>query len=336
MEQIFMIVGFLFAAYAVVGNDAIQTLGTFLSSNSRRPWWVLWLYASSILVFVLAYGYITKGDVSYGRLEKIPQLETFYWFFIIPPVVLLVITRFGIPVSTTFLILSVFTILGDNSNTVSFQEILSSIISTDKLIGKMLFKSILGYLLAFGIAIFVYLTTSKFVEKHFIDTYKKDRKIPITWMALQWVATGFLWSMWLIQDMANIYVYLPRPLNVSYFIFSVATFVTLQGILFYSRGGEIQKIVTSKTNTLDIRSATIIDLIYGLVLLYFKEYSKVPMSTTWVFVGLLAGREFAINFILNIQSISAIGRIVMKDLIKVVLGLIISIALVMLISLLKG
>ena len=37
-----MVIGFLLGSYSIVGNDAIQTLGTFLSSNSHRPWWVFW------------------------------------------------------------------------------------------------------------------------------------------------------------------------------------------------------------------------------------------------------------------------------------------------------
>lgn len=39
--ELFIGIGFLMAAYSIVANDAIQTLGTFLSSNSHRPWWVL-------------------------------------------------------------------------------------------------------------------------------------------------------------------------------------------------------------------------------------------------------------------------------------------------------
>ena len=38
-----------------------------------------------------------------------------------------------------------------------------------------------------------------------------------------------------------------------------------------------------------------IDFIYGIVLFYFKGISNIPMSTTWVFLGLLAGRETAIT-----------------------------------------
>jgi hypothetical protein len=76
------------------------------------------------------------------------------------------------------------------------------------------------------------------------------------------------------------------------------------GYIFYSRGGAIQEIVKAKTNTVDIRSATIIDFLYALILLFFKEFSKVPMSTTWVFLGLLAGREIAIRYQLGKEEYS--------------------------------
>ncbi|AKX57495.1 hypothetical protein [Thiopseudomonas alkaliphila] len=69
MLEIYMVVGFMLAAYSIIANDAIQTLGTFISSNSNRPWWILWLFASSVLVVVLLYGWYssTTGDASYGR-----------------------------------------------------------------------------------------------------------------------------------------------------------------------------------------------------------------------------------------------------------------------------
>ena len=67
--EIVMYVGFVLSAYSVIGNDVIQTLGTFLSSNENRKWWVLWIFAAGILSIVLIYGwYVNGGDVSYGRL----------------------------------------------------------------------------------------------------------------------------------------------------------------------------------------------------------------------------------------------------------------------------
>ena len=44
-----------------------------------------------------------------------------------------------------------------------------------------------------------------------------------------------------------------------------------------------------------MRSATVIDFVYAIVLYYFKVVSVVPISTTWVFIGLLAGREIGMS-----------------------------------------
>ena len=101
----------------------------------------------------------------------------------------------------------------------------------------------------------------------------------------------------------------------------------MQGYIFYQFGGEIQKIVTSKTDTTDIRAATIIDFIYGIVLLIFKEYSDMPMSTTWVFLGLLAGREFALSVILGDTKFKPTTFKVLSDAGKALAGLVVSVAL---------
>ena len=72
MTDFYMIFGFLLAAYSIVGNDSIQTLGTFLHSNSHRRWWVLWLFSSSVMVSVILYGWFTYDqDPSYSRLNKV-------------------------------------------------------------------------------------------------------------------------------------------------------------------------------------------------------------------------------------------------------------------------
>ena len=65
-----MVVGFVMASYSIVGNDAIQTLGTLLSSNAHRPWWLLWLFAGAVMVAVLTYGWLVHGDVSYGACRR--------------------------------------------------------------------------------------------------------------------------------------------------------------------------------------------------------------------------------------------------------------------------
>lgn len=305
--DILMIIGFCLAAYSIVGNDVPQTLGTFISSNAHRPWWILWIYTSTILTVVLLYGWWVSGvgDASYGRLETIPfPKEGMTWLYVVPPLILLFLTRFGIPVSTTFLVLTIF---------------------SPSSLSAMLTKSMLGYAVAFVVAIIIYRFVVKKVTIYFSKT--RHHPPPKIWIAIQWVATGFLWSQWLIQDLANIFVYVPRVVPFWFMLFAIAVFITLLGVVFYQRGGAIQNIIDTKTGVQDVRSATIIDFMYALILLVFKEMSNIPMSTTWVFLGLLAGREFAMAMHLNEVNKYRTSRNVSKDAMKLMLGLAVSILL---------
>lgn len=311
-----MYLGFCLAAYSVVGNDTIQTLGTFLSSNEKKKWWVLWLFAGSILAGTLIYGYLEyNGDVSYGRLEKYPIPEPFAWYYILPPLMLMFLTRVGIPVSTSFLILTFF---------------------NEKNLGSMVIKSLTGYAVAFGAAMVLYLVISKILEKRFINNRITDKETRM-WTILQWFSTGFLWAQWLIQDFANIYVYLPRDMSVGMLAVSLVVILGMLAFIIASKGGAVQSIVKSKTNTIDLRSATIIDFVYGIVLFYFKELNNVPMSTTWVFIGILAGREIAINLMLRRHDTRAkMFKTLGMDLAKVAFGLVVSILLVYLVKYIAG
>ena len=306
MVEVLMVVGFALAAYSVVANDSIQTLGTFLASNAHWPWWVLWAFSSSILVLVLLYSWVTNGgDPSYGRLEKFPEPPGgVSWIHVAAPLVLVFLTRFGIPVSTTFLVLSVF---------------------APQNIDSMLLKSITGYAVAFGVGLLVYGAVMRQVNHHLRRV--ADQPAPRYWVALQWLSTGFLWSQWLIQDLANLFVFLERPLPGAWLAFSIVVLLSMQGVIFYQVGGRIQQIVTSKTMTGDIRSATLIDFVYGVILLVFKEWSNMPMSTTWVFLGLLAGRELAMRYHLDRQALGTAWRAIVSDAGKALAGLVVSVAL---------
>merc|ERR1711959_198084 len=85
---------------------------------------------------------------------------------------------------------------------------------------------------------------------------------------LQWATAGFLWSVWLQQDLANIAVYLPRSLSGLELFGFVSFIVVGLGILFWQGGEKIQKIVDEKSDVDDTRPAIVVNTIYGGILLY--------------------------------------------------------------------
>ncbi len=314
--QFAMWFGFALAGYAAIANDSIQTIGTFIASNKSRKWYYLWLFMGLIFVITVFYSWWQyNGDVSNQRLTSkgFDQAPTSFTFLqLAAPLILLIITRMRMPVSTTFLLLNAFTTKS------------SAILS-------VLDKSLSGYFLAFITAFVVWLVVTKFVTKYF-----KGEAHNI-WVVLQWITSGMLWSVWIQQDAANIAIFLPRSLSAWEFVaFAGYIFIGL-GLLFYLKGDKIQQIVDEKTGVADVRAATLVDFIYAL-LLYYKLYeSTIPMSTTWLFIGLLGGRELAISITRRRPekrkkaSRRAI-RIIFKDMLFALIGLLISIVLALAIN----
>ena len=348
ISVIVMWLGFSLAAYSVVGNDVIQTLGTFLTSNeSSVKWYVLWGFAALILCSALFVGYFDPFDwydykygVAHGRLDKFTMPDSYKWYYLLPPIVLLLITRSGVPVSTTFMILTLFSlqnIPGDLGSMVG------SVFDSSSKLGGMIQKSLMGYVIAFSSALGIYLLISRLTEQYFLKNPLPDGRRAI-WTVFQWFTTGFLWWQWLTQDLANIYIYLRggEGLGILGFLISAAILVGLLAYIFHQRGGAVQEVVRRKTNTTDIRSATFIDLIYGCILFVFKyNYlglfeGKLPMSTTWVFIGLLAGRELGIRLMVERKLTKEVVKNLFSDLLKVFLGLVVSVLLVFLIKILAG
>ena len=343
MSEFCMLVGFGLAAYSIVANDSIQTLGTFLSSNQKRPWWMLWAWISSILVVTVLWGwYSNGGDPAFGRLDKkgIDFPAAFNWLYVVPPLVLVLLTRAGIPVSTSLLVLSAFATLTAMQAGESVDIFGPG--GSAGVFSNMLKKSLVGYLLAAVVGLVAYSAIIISFERRFQgDPEGRDNPHP-AWVVFQWLSTGFLWSMWLVQDLANVFVYLPRRLSGMHIAIALAGMVLTQAWIIRAGGGRIQQVVTEKTNTVDLRSATFIDLFYGLVLLFFKvDYipklfasagwaipwpPKMPMSTTWVFLGLLAGRELGMWLRARHCTGQQLRGFVSRDLAKVAFGTAISVA----------
>ena len=298
LVTLWMLVGFLFAAYSVIANDSVQTLGTWIASNNERVnWKIMWAAASVVLLWALWYGwYMYGGDISYGRLNRIPFQEI-QWYHACAPGLLLVLTRVGVPVSTSFLVLSAF--------------------ASTFVLEKMLVKSMMGYAVAAVAAYVIWIGVTKILDEN--KSVKEEHKK--YWRIGQWFTTGFLWWTWLSHDMANIAVFLPREIPVDLMIGISIVFVAGLWYMFREGGGKIQNIVLEKHNTRYVRSATIIDGVYWLILFFFKELNDIPMSTTWVFVGLLCGRELAMATVTGKHKFKTVFPLITRDFIKMMIGL---------------
>jgi len=308
LTSIYTIIGFGLAGWSVIANDSVQTLGTFIASKSKWfKWYTLAGAASLAMIVTISYGWWTyDGDISYGRLTRIPYLEI-QWYHALAPGILLLLTRVGIPVSTTFLVLSAF------ASTVVLE--------------KMLVKSVVGYGLAAVFAYVCWIVISKFINEKF-DEITTGWKITF-WRNAVWVSSAYLWAAWLMHDVANIAVYLPRKLDISLLITVLVFFTILLFYIFYIHGGPIQKVVLDKTGTRYARSATIINTVYAIILYYFKELNDLPMSTTWVFVGLLCGRELAIATMNKDYKFKYVFPLIGKDFVKMIFGLSVSVGIVL-------
>jgi hypothetical protein len=265
-----------------------------------------------------------KYDAMFAGGKRFPEMS---WWFVLPPLALLFITRWGLPVSTTFLVLSFFSI---------------------ESLPKMLTKSIGGYGIAFVFAFAIYLALIPRLERYFLEKPFAEGEGLLRskrfWTALQWVSTGFLWSQWLTQDLVNIIIYLGDPRGISWGLFLVAmgVLVGLLGLIFYQDGGKIQEIVRVKANSADIRSATLIDFFYAAALLLFKYdmaglwSGGIPMSTTWVCLGLLAGREIAMRIHIPELRTVIVTTMVLSDLGNASIGLVVSVMLVVILHFAEG
>jgi len=308
-----MWVGFFFAAYAAVANDSIQSLGTFIESNKHRKWWILWLFTGTIFVAVVTFSWFYfDGDVTYQRLlndegvTKYPHPNEFSFFQIVAPLVLIMLTRLRMPVSTTFLLLSVFSASSDG-------------------ITSIVIKSWSGYVMAFILSFLIWYLSYNLIRKYF-----KSRKTHIGWTVVQWIVSGTLWGVWVMQDGANIAVFLPRQQSGFEFIIFASTIFIGLGLLYYLRGDKIQRVVSEKVRISDVRAATLVDFSYVILLIYKLFISTVPMSTTWVFLGIIGGREIAISMIrrkTGKRHKKKAWRMVGRDFSYAMIGLFISVAL---------
>ena len=100
----------------------------------------------------------------------------------------------------------------------------------------MIVKSVVGYGLAAVVAYICWIGISKFINEKF-DEITTPWKISF-WRNAVWVSSAYLWAAWLMHDVANIAVYLPRQLDISLLITVLVFFRTIHYFLIHLSGLE--------------------------------------------------------------------------------------------------
>jgi hypothetical protein len=321
---------FVLASWAVIGNDSLQTLGPFLQANRGRiPRPLQGAYLCLILCAVLLLGWWRGGgDASWGRLASYPALDRLGWVDLLPPGAVLLLTRCGAPVSTSFLLLTAFSPAN---------------------LPALLRRSLIGYGLAVVVAGLAYGATAlvrsgnRFSQPAAAANAADQGPQPSERrgeedapraagppagpaLLLQWIATGWLWSQWLIQDLANIFIDLPRPIGAGLLALCLGVLCLGVCLLLGEDGGAIQAILRRKSGLESPQATTALSLLYGVILAVLAFRGSEPLSTTWVFLGLLAGRELALRFGPSPRPMGAVALDLGRDLALAGLGLACSVA----------
>ncbi|HSQ97787.1 MAG TPA: hypothetical protein VLL98_03655 [Rickettsiales bacterium] len=306
-------VGLSLAMFSTMTNDSIQTLGTFLSSNSKEKWWKMWIYVGILFLITILVGwFLYNHRLDFKRLYGIQYDPSANIMHFIAPILLIILTCNKIPVSTTFLILSVFT--------------------TQDIMTFMLVKTILGYFIAFAFSFIIWYFLLKFFKKIFEDF--SDSKIK-KWRIFQWISTGMLWIIWLIQNTSNIVVYIPRRINIYSLILIIMLGIVMIGFTIYNKGGPIQEIVDEKTDMSNIHYTAMINFSFAIMIALMTCIGTIPIATTWMFIGILGGRELAIAKYETNQELSLKDRYkiaekkIFRDLVLAGLGIAISLSFYM-------
>jgi hypothetical protein len=87
-----------------------------------------------------------------------------------------------------------------------------------------------------------------------------------------------------------------------------------------------------KSGVGDPRASAGISLLYGLVLLVFLGGDRLPLSTSWLFLGLLAGREVGLAWRGVGRPPVEVGRELSGDLLRAAAGLATSLAVALLVA----
>ncbi|KZR87208.1 hypothetical protein MITS9504_00624 [Synechococcus sp. MIT S9504] len=268
---------------------------------------MIWICLAT--TFILIFGWFKYGDdPAWGLLSQFPLPGNFTFYYLIPPLTVAALTWWAAPIGTSILVLA------------AFSPIQTSALITTSIFGGVF--ALMASAVVYGVALWI-------LERRFVVNPQDSHQLPRRWLILQWLSTAWLWCQWMIQNAASFYVYLPRKLSFFELLISIFVICCSIALIFAWGGGPVQKIIRRKANIHYIRSATLCDLVFGTILFTRAlSFSVIPMSTTWVFLGLLAGRELALVVRIKVSTPLAAFNQLAKDFFKAFVGVLVSVGVV--------
>ena len=291
------------SVFSVLENSSFQIFGTFLSSNKENSFYKIFLFIVLIFIAVLFFEWnINNGRLDFGRLTNFDYNPYVGLKALTAPLLLFFLTYKKIPVSTTFVLLSGF--------------------MTKHTVDMMLAKTATSYLVSFIFGYYIWYI----LDKRFKDKITKfDEKDTNFWKNIQILSNIVLIVMWITSNNGNLIVSLPRNFTISSFLLYLSFCAITIAYIILSKGGKMQKsIIDAKKGLNNPKTGSIINMVFSSIILAFQFISTTPIATTWAFIGLLSGREFA----LSMKKHGSVNKItilkILKDLSVLIYGLIVT------------
>ncbi len=306
------------SSYTVIGNNYIQTIGSFIVNNKQKSI-NIWIFLSiSFIATTLISWFIYEGGVDYLLLKNIEYQKDLDIIIVLIPLLLNIFTKYGIPVSATFLIIPLF----GTSNTIHI----------------MITKTITSYFLAFMVSFFIW----SFIYKNLTNIIKNtNEEVNKFWNIIEYITTGLVWIAWNILSICVFVVFVDRQFNIYELVIFNLIVIFILYLLINNSGGKIEKIIKEKRGSNNKKTTAIFNLLFAIILLYLQFFSNVPLTTTWVFLGLLAGKELAMTYVESNLFVSgrnmkaSLAKIIV-DLNKAVIGIVFSLIFVKIILFFVG
>lgn len=290
--------------YNVIANNFVQTIGTFVSSSKNISKINIFLYLTVVFIVNVLFAWKSyDGRIHRGFLEGIEYKDAISYSVLLVPIILNLLTSFRIPISTTFLTIPLFSKSNNLTNIIS--------------------KAFSGYFVSFLISFVIWNLIYEKFKKH-LKSNNNDK----FWKVVQYISIGVLWYSWLSTCMSSFLVFLPRKFNIRHLILFLFIGILLLIVIMKDGIGNMEEIVEEKSDVKNLRSSVIFNITYSILLLVFKFNDRINVTTTWLFLGLLDGRELSITnskaTAMSGNSYKACLKKIFKDLYLGIIGILVS------------